>query len=228
MNPQIEQLRRQFNGYNTAQKKQFIDNLKVKLQGNKSPEYAKFLNECIQTYNTAVKNGVSQPTHAQTQPQAQAPLPTASTKQKNPLKVAVIIMSIVLAVVVVGGVGLLVFNNAGGVDRSNEIIGYWHLTDHHLAGGTGQRIVERGYDDFGQSFLAAFTEYVFSRDGTYVLNQFSVRVGRGNFISVHETGTFEVRGNTLTLFPSTGASRQYDFNGEWIIRPNGNIFVRWR
>ena len=55
MNPQIEQLRRQFNGYNTAQKREFIEKLRQKLQGNKNPEYTKFLNECIQAYAAASK-----------------------------------------------------------------------------------------------------------------------------------------------------------------------------
>jgi len=59
MNPQIEQLRKQFNGYNNAQKKQFIDNLKIKLQGKNNPEYSKFLNECIQSYNASMRGGVS-------------------------------------------------------------------------------------------------------------------------------------------------------------------------
>jgi len=59
MNPQIEQLRKQFNGYNNAQKKDFIDKLKIKLQGNRSPEYAKFLNECVSNYNAAIRGGAS-------------------------------------------------------------------------------------------------------------------------------------------------------------------------
>ena len=56
---QIDQLRKQFNGYNNTQKKQFIDNLKAKLQTNKSPEYSKFLNECVQKYNTSLREGNS-------------------------------------------------------------------------------------------------------------------------------------------------------------------------
>jgi uncharacterized membrane-anchored protein len=59
--PQIQQLRTQFNGMNTVQKKQFIDNLKVKLQGSNNSEYRAFLNECIQNYNVAVKSGVVAP-----------------------------------------------------------------------------------------------------------------------------------------------------------------------
>lgn len=55
MSSQINQMRVQFNGMNNPQKKQFIDNLKVKLQNSNNAEYKKFLNECIQNYNTAVK-----------------------------------------------------------------------------------------------------------------------------------------------------------------------------
>ena len=61
VSPQIESLRKQFNGMNTAQKKQFIDNLKQKLVGKNNAEYNKFLAECIQDYNTntAVNSGSS-------------------------------------------------------------------------------------------------------------------------------------------------------------------------
>jgi hypothetical protein len=52
---QIDQLRKQFNGYDNAQKKQFIDNLKMKLQGKNNPEYTKFLNECISSYNASLR-----------------------------------------------------------------------------------------------------------------------------------------------------------------------------
>ena len=52
MSPQIESLRKQYQGMNTAQKKQFIDNLKQKLAGKNNAEYNKFLAECIQDYNT--------------------------------------------------------------------------------------------------------------------------------------------------------------------------------
>jgi hypothetical protein len=59
MNPQIEQLRKQFNGYNNAQKKDFIDKLKIKLKGQMNPEYSKFLNECTQKYNAAIRGGAT-------------------------------------------------------------------------------------------------------------------------------------------------------------------------
>ena len=55
MNPQIEQLRKQFNGYNNAQKKQFIDNLKAKLKTNNNADYSRFLSECVQNYNASIK-----------------------------------------------------------------------------------------------------------------------------------------------------------------------------
>jgi len=53
---QIDQLRKQFNGYDNAQKKQFIDNLKVKMQGKNNPEYTKFLNECVSSYNASLRS----------------------------------------------------------------------------------------------------------------------------------------------------------------------------
>ena len=61
MSPQIESLRKQFQGMNTAQKKQFIDNLKQKLAGKNNAEYNNFLAECIQDYNTntAVNSGAT-------------------------------------------------------------------------------------------------------------------------------------------------------------------------
>lgn len=59
MNTQIEQLRRQFNGYNNAQKKQFIDKLRQKLQGQNNPEFSKFLNECVANYNASLRGGAS-------------------------------------------------------------------------------------------------------------------------------------------------------------------------
>ena len=54
MASQIPQLRQQFDVYSTAQKKEFIDKLKVKLQGSNNPEYSKFLNECVQKYNANI------------------------------------------------------------------------------------------------------------------------------------------------------------------------------
>lgn len=57
MASQIEQLRASFEKMNTTQKKAFIDNLKQKLQGNTNSEYTRFLNECVQKYNTAVHVG---------------------------------------------------------------------------------------------------------------------------------------------------------------------------
>jgi len=54
MSSRIEQLRAQFNGYNNAQKKQFIDNLRKEVRGKNNAEYIKFLNECVQKYNAIV------------------------------------------------------------------------------------------------------------------------------------------------------------------------------
>jgi len=56
---QIEQLRKQFNGYDNVQKKQFIDNLKIKLHGKNNPEYSRFLQECINKYNVSLRGGGS-------------------------------------------------------------------------------------------------------------------------------------------------------------------------
>jgi len=57
MPSQIDQLKIQFNGLTTAQKKQFILNLKNKLQNSNNVEYKRFLNECIAQYNNEVQNG---------------------------------------------------------------------------------------------------------------------------------------------------------------------------
>jgi len=57
MTSQIDALRQQFNNYNNAQKKDFIEKLQAKLQGNKNIEYQKFLNECIQKYNELIRSG---------------------------------------------------------------------------------------------------------------------------------------------------------------------------
>ena len=58
MATQIDNLRVHFNGLNTAQQKEFIDKLKVKVQASKSPELTRFLNECVQKYNSAINTPV--------------------------------------------------------------------------------------------------------------------------------------------------------------------------
>ena len=55
MASQIDQLRLHFNGLNTMQKKEFIDKLQQKLMRQSNVEYSRFLNECIQKYNSAVR-----------------------------------------------------------------------------------------------------------------------------------------------------------------------------
>lgn len=52
---QIDNLRSHFSTLNTAQQKEFIDKLKVKVQASKSPEHTKFLNECVKKYNSALQ-----------------------------------------------------------------------------------------------------------------------------------------------------------------------------
>jgi hypothetical protein len=67
MTPQIAQLRTRFHDCNNSQKKDFIDKLSQKLQGNTNADYRKFLNECIANYNTAVRESniaVSKPTQS--------------------------------------------------------------------------------------------------------------------------------------------------------------------
>ncbi|MCL2171634.1 MAG: DUF4190 domain-containing protein [Defluviitaleaceae bacterium] len=59
MNPQIEQLRKQFASYNLYEKKDFINNLQKKLEGQSSPEYSDFLNECIQIYQNQSGGGIA-------------------------------------------------------------------------------------------------------------------------------------------------------------------------
>ncbi|MCL2386047.1 MAG: hypothetical protein FWC89_00715 [Defluviitaleaceae bacterium] len=128
MNPQIEQLRTAFNGYNNAQKKQFIDNLKTKLQTHKSPEYSKFLNECMQKYNSAIRianrpsdipiqvNTKTASALVQT-PVAHMPAPQ-QVKQKNPLKGVVVALSLIVVLLVVG-IGFFMLTNS---DFSNTPI----------------------------------------------------------------------------------------------------------
>jgi len=115
MNPQIEQLRTAFNGYNNTQKKQFIDNLKAKTQGMNNPEYSRLLNECVQKYNTAIRianrpndTAVSAPTQT---PVVHMPT-TPQGKQKNPLKGVVIALSLIL-VLIVGGLGFMLLSDSG-------------------------------------------------------------------------------------------------------------------
>jgi hypothetical protein len=50
-NPQIQQLRAQFNNMNTAQKKEFIEKFRDKVAGSTNAEYQKFLSECVESYN---------------------------------------------------------------------------------------------------------------------------------------------------------------------------------
>ena len=59
MASQIETLRAQFDGMNTAQKKQFIQNLKNALENKNNAEHKAFLNECIKKYNSEVQTKTS-------------------------------------------------------------------------------------------------------------------------------------------------------------------------
>ena len=56
MNPQIEQLRKQFDAYNDSQKIGFIDKLTKNLQKKYDPEYSKFLHECVQKCDRHINN----------------------------------------------------------------------------------------------------------------------------------------------------------------------------
>jgi len=60
MASKIDALRQQFNGYNNAQKKDFIDKLRLKLRGNNNPALNNFLNECLQKYNNAIQENNQQ------------------------------------------------------------------------------------------------------------------------------------------------------------------------
>ena len=63
MSAQINQLRVQFKPMSVAQKKTFIDNLKIKLHGKNNPTYTAFLNECVRQYNAELRGG-GQPSSA--------------------------------------------------------------------------------------------------------------------------------------------------------------------
>jgi len=54
MTAQINQLKAQFNNSSNAQKKEFIEKLRAKLQGKNHPEFTKLLNECVKNYNDAI------------------------------------------------------------------------------------------------------------------------------------------------------------------------------
>ena len=51
----IRELRARFAGLEFSQKKEFIMNMKKKLEGANSPTHSKFLEECISEYNTEVR-----------------------------------------------------------------------------------------------------------------------------------------------------------------------------
>ena len=73
MDSQIEKMRTYFNGLDTAQQKEFINKLKVKLQEVNNPEYTGFLNDCIQKYDSAVKS-ISADEGAETASSTQIPM----------------------------------------------------------------------------------------------------------------------------------------------------------
>ncbi|MCL1882785.1 MAG: hypothetical protein FWF81_03420 [Defluviitaleaceae bacterium] len=127
MTSQIEQLRANFGRLNTAQKKQFIDNLKQKIQGKNNPEYAKFLNECIQSYNADIRRGLQE---SQNNPSAATVFENKTVyKRRNPLK-GIAIMLGVLLVVAVAGISVLIvaINDTNTTNDTNTLVGRWRGT----------------------------------------------------------------------------------------------------
>ena len=122
---QIESLRKQFQGMNTAQKKQFIKTLQQKLAGKNNAEYTKFLKECIDDYktNVTVNSGsvdVQSISSASTQPLSPTDMPDNLTKWKHTKKIigiASLFLVVILTVILVP----IVTNNIA----QNRIMGIW-------------------------------------------------------------------------------------------------------
>ena len=113
----ISELRDNFDGMTLAQKKQFINNLKTKLQGSNNAAHKQFLNECIQKYNDEARLGTKYNTDVQSVSQStnksnntslrsnytedslkQPPAKTAKGKSSTKL-----IATILISLLVVGG-----------------------------------------------------------------------------------------------------------------------------
>lgn len=121
MASKIKQLRASFNKMLTAQKVQFIFNLKQKLQSNAIIEHTKILNDCIQKYNIVVRNGSQTVTTTPIKNIFDIDIATKKkTKQKNFLKNVVIVLNIVV-------VALIIFNGCGmeSNDSKSDLAGVW-------------------------------------------------------------------------------------------------------
>lgn len=206
MASQIEQLRSHFKGLNNTQKKAFIDNLKVKLQGSKNAEYMAFLNDCIKSYNEEVKK-INKNTLASTPKTVQASQASrvvATTKKSSNTiddiakKATGIVGNIKEELETSETVGKFKDNVKKGKHTKKIIFAVIAVIcvvfAFNFISGMGNKDKVVGTWETGSG-----TSYTFNPNGTFSYSYRSYSATLGGTQSVSYSGKYSVSGNKITI-----------------------------
>jgi len=143
----IGELRTYYKGLTLPQKKEFINNLKKKIQDLNTPKYNNFLAECVKDYNAAIENQREAQKEAQTSSLSDEVFAKAIATMLSAPKAEVLAPKISTKILgrwqrEAGGKIYYYDFNLDGSFETNEVPGHEVLKGHYATGVGGSILME--------------------------------------------------------------------------------------